>query len=142
MLITKKGRLFVASNNTLLALVAVPVTDQVEQLLERQDFKAALALANFSRDSDWSSETAKSEKIDHINSIHAYHLFNRGDYQSAMMYFQQTNMDPRRIISLFPDVLPSNHMPMRHPMPVVRIEGKHAPHSPFSSYHSLGSHIK
>ncbi len=123
--ITKKGRLFIATATTLHTLIQYPLTDQVEQLLELQDFKGALALATVSRDSDWSSEAAKNDKMDEINKLHAYHLFNRADYQSAMMYFQQTSMDPRHIMSLFPDVLPSSFVPVRPPdrISVVRISG-------------------
>jgi hypothetical protein len=124
-LMTRKQHLFAASLTAITYLAAVPLVQQVDELVMATRFKEAVALVESSHASNWDDEAAREAKKTELHTLFSYHLFNTAEYQEAMRYFHLTNCNPRQILSLFPDVLPTGaQLRVQHPVRVQRIQGE------------------
>jgi len=115
-------RLIIASEKECLVLNPVPFPKQLEILVRGFHFEEALAVASILDEAEfYSFEADKKREIAKIHERYAYYLFDQRDYNGAMMQFQESDTDPRRILSLFPQVLPKGQCLMgrrEHPVDV------------------------
>lgn len=110
--LNKKGHIYVSSNNDLYCLVAVPVQQQITQLLKERQFELALQLADFPDPESEDQEEAENKKeniIHHIKNLHAFHLFCKMKFKEAFEMFLDLDTDPAIVIGLFPDLLPEKY---------------------------------
>jgi hypothetical protein len=122
--VAQKDAVFVASQTSLRKMTLLPLQEQVRELVSKKMFQEALSLVDQSRDEDWPS--GAKERTHHLSETHtryAYHLFNQAKYQEAMYFFQQSKCDPKQIISLFTEMLPSGQCEdVKHPTAVKKIQ--------------------
>lgn len=115
-------RLIIASEKECLVFHPVPFPKQLDMLVKGLHFEEALAVASILDEAEFDSfEADKKREIAKIHDRYAYYLFNQKDYNGAMMQFQQSDTDPRLILSLFPQVLPKGQCQMarrEHPVDV------------------------
>ena len=113
---------FVAGGGYVRCLYPIPLRELVDDCMKRSQYREALSLVQLSDDMQWRSAEEREERLNDVYTLYAYDLFNHGDYQQAMMLFQQSHCDPVHIISLFPDVLPSHAAPLLHSMHIASIK--------------------
>jgi hypothetical protein len=98
-------RVFLASKSGIFALCMRHFKLQAQELQSNRDYEQALFLC------DVVEGTKQQVEKWRINSIHldyGFYLFTRGDFDGAMEHFaSNTEADPRMVLSLFPDLLPS-----------------------------------
>jgi Vam6/Vps39-like protein vacuolar protein sorting-associated protein 39 len=112
-----------ASSHSVVRLVSIPLQQQIDELVAKGNFQGALQMADLSGDEKW--QASRDERIDRLKTMFAYSLFNESQYEMAMMYFQQTQCDPRQVLALFPDVIPTGQCRhVQHPVPVENIQGE------------------
>eukprot|EP00808_Paulinella_micropora_P030623 g72584.t1 len=114
---------YVASEKNLRCLHVIPLSQVVQNLIRREQFEEAMAVVSSSRSFDWPQSNKKTE-TNKVHILYAYHAFNCGDYEKAMMRFQQTDIDARQIVALFPDVVPRRGdyiSTVAHPITVKRL---------------------
>merc|ERR1719204_812478 len=100
-------RIIIASDKECLVLNPVPFPKQLDSLVDGLHFEEALAVASILDDAEFESfDEDKKKVIAKIHERFAYYLFDQRDYGGAMLQFQQSDTDPRDILSLFPQVLP------------------------------------
>ncbi len=117
--------LFLASPSALSRLELVPFALQVEELVNHHLFKEALDLVSLNDDQDMDWELSREQRLNDIHIRYAYFLFNKGEYEDAMRYFQQTNIQPQQILALFPEVLPHGQCRnVKHPVKINKIIGE------------------
>jgi len=102
--IDPENRIFLASKGTIYVLVMKQFDLQAEELLVNQQFDLALHLCDTVESTKYKIE---DWRVSSIHSQYAFHLFAKGEFDKAMEHFDNTTTDPRMIISLFPDLLPS-----------------------------------
>lgn len=122
--ITKKEHVFVSTPGAIVYLYYVPLLQQVAELVELAQFKEAVALIEISAESNWAKPADRAAKVKELYALHSYHLFNIQDYQEAMRYFTMTDLSPRQILTLFPDVLPTKQAVSHFDHPARRITGE------------------
>lgn len=93
----KKGLIIAASANDILALIAVPVDQQKEQMVFEKHFELALKLVNMDKLKD-------PTIIEDIELKYAYDLFNRECYKEALDLFLKLDRSPLKVIELFPEL--------------------------------------
>ena len=119
--------LYLANKTSIEKLKMKPLFERIDLLINQKNFKEALSLVHYSSINEWKNDLEKQDQINAIHTRHAYDLFNKGDYQSAMMYFQQCDCNPRQVLALFPDVLPSgqsNIINFKHPVAIIPINNE------------------
>ncbi|KAK6634046.1 hypothetical protein RUM43_001658 [Polyplax serrata] len=97
----KQGLLYLASQNYVWCLEAVPIAQQIKTLLEEKQFQLALKLANITDE----CESDKQKNIHEIQTLFAYHLFYSKQFQESMKQFLTLKTDARNVINLFPELL-------------------------------------
>ncbi|CAG0914703.1 unnamed protein product [Notodromas monacha] len=97
------GLVFLASNYDVWALKATPFNDQIGQLLRLKQFELALRLSEFGTYVDGERE----KLVQYIETLHAFDLFCKFNFQDAMSIFLVLDIDPSNVIGLFPDLLPA-----------------------------------
>ena len=127
---------FVAGPGYVRCLYPIPLRELVEECMKRGQYREAMGLVQMSDDMQWrGGGEERVERLNEVHTLYAYELFNHGDYQAAMMYFQQSHCNPVHILSLFPDVLPSHTQPLlqsmhiaaiKHPVRVTSAQGEQA----------------
>lgn len=122
--ITKKDHIFVSTPNTIVYLYYVPLLQQLAELVEIGQFKEAVALVETSAESNWPKAADRAAKVKELYASYSYFLFNNQEYQEAMRYFTMTDLGPRQILTLFPDVLPTKQAVSHFDHPTRRINGE------------------
>jgi len=93
----------------------------IRDLVRHGDYPLALQMIDLSPPSAWSSPQDRLAKINEIKVLEAYRHFNEGNFEIAMISFQACKYDPRRVLSLFPVVLPSKwSLNVEHPIQEVQ----------------------
>ncbi|XP_073983190.1 vacuolar protein sorting 39 [Rhodnius prolixus] len=105
---SRPGLVYLASNELIWALQAVPAQKQIKLLLPENRFELALRLANITDD----SEEQKLKNINKIQTMYAFDLFRKKKFGKSMDEFFKLNTDPYEVIKLFPElVLEQNETP-------------------------------
>ncbi len=95
-----------ASLNRVLQLAPVPPREQLNQLVAKSNFEAALQLIKEDLpDQKWVD--SRDANLEHVRTQYAYHLFNQRNFMRAMHLFQNTKINPRQVLSLFPPLVPA-----------------------------------
>jgi hypothetical protein len=99
------GIVYVANQNNVWRLEPVSLFNQIDSLIEENEFGEAIKLCELA---PYSDKTAKEEKIKNIRVKYAFSLFEKGDYDNSMSHFQEMDFDPRIVIALFPTLIPKD----------------------------------
>ena len=117
----RRGCVFVGGSGWARCVYPIPLREVVDECVRAGQYREAMAMVQLSDEMQWRrGREERDERLNELYTLYAYELFNKGDYQQAMMYFQQSNCDPTTVISLFPDVLPSSSAELRHMMDGVK----------------------
>ena len=117
----RRGCVFVGGSGWARCVYPIPLREVVDECVRAGQYREAMAMVQLSDEMQWRrGREERDERMNELYTLFAYELFNKGDYQQAMMYFQQSNCDPTTVISLFPDVLPSSSAELRHMMDGVQ----------------------
>ncbi|EFX65321.1 hypothetical protein DAPPUDRAFT_219389 [Daphnia pulex] len=100
--ISKNGQIYVASPSHVWCLHLVPVHLQLPRLLEDKHFQLAIQLANLSNE----PQDIRSQQVQHIQSLFAFNLFQKHNFDESLQLFFKLATDPSYVIGLFPDLLP------------------------------------
>lgn len=124
-----------STGSSLYKLTPLPLEVQTELLVSRDRYQDALSLAEFVdvRRKDpgsrgllhdyYSVDEQRQKRISSLAVRFAYFLFNRGDYTQAMRYFQQSEVEIRQVLALYPAMLPPGQCQnIRHPVPAKKID--------------------
>eukprot|EP00467_Chlorarachnion_reptans_P007937 CAMPEP_0114501264 /NCGR_PEP_ID=MMETSP0109-20121206/8404_1 /TAXON_ID=29199 /ORGANISM="Chlorarachnion reptans, Strain CCCM449" /LENGTH=823 /DNA_ID=CAMNT_0001678979 /DNA_START=195 /DNA_END=2667 /DNA_ORIENTATION=+ len=115
--------LVAASSVTVMQLTPVSPINQVEELVAKCNFEAALQLIEEDLDSKWIAH--RDEHRLKVKTQYAYHLYNQKEFEMALHLFQQTKIDPRQVLALFPKIIPKGQCrkiehPVEHIVPIER----------------------
>ncbi|XP_022091314.1 vam6/Vps39-like protein [Acanthaster planci] len=99
------GHVYVASQHYIWRLVPIPITTQIKALLADKQFELALHLANMTDE----VEADKQRRIQHIQNLYAFELFQQHRFEESMKMFSKLGTDPSQVIGLFPDLLPKEY---------------------------------
>ncbi|XP_033637094.1 vam6/Vps39-like protein isoform X1 [Asterias rubens] len=99
------GLVYVASNHFIWRLDPIPITTQIKALLADNQFELALHLANMTDE----VEADKQRRIQHIQNLYAFELFQQHRFEESMKMFTKLGTDPSQVIGLFPDLLPKEY---------------------------------
>lgn len=101
--ILPEKRMFLASKNNIYVLAMKQPHIQVRELQNKKDFELALVLCDKFENTPY--EVEKSV-INFVHTDYGFYLFAEGDFEGAMEHFTKTEVDPRIVISLYPDLAP------------------------------------
>lgn len=93
----RDGVVIAASANDIIALIAIPVDQQKQQMVAEKHFELALKLANLEKTKDYIN-------IENIELKYAHDLFNRGFYKESLELFLKLDRSPLRVIELYPEL--------------------------------------
>lgn len=115
-----KGQVYVASTSHVWCLHAIPVNQQIPQLLSEKQFGLALKLVDVWDEAD----DAKCQMKKHIQHLQAIHLFCSKNYQEAMNLFLTLNIELPFVIGMFPDMVPEEYRNrLQYPYPLPTLSG-------------------
>ena len=81
-MVASAGGIIVASNTDVLSLVPVMLVDQLDDLVDRNNFEEALSLCNMANENEFEEAgCAREERLSLIHMRYGYFLFNQSDYQ-------------------------------------------------------------
>nr|CAG4642300.1 EOG090X0131 [Evadne anonyx] len=119
--ISKRGRIYVASLSHIWCLHLVPVHQQLPRLLEDKHFQLAIELANMSDE----PEDIRTQQVQHIQSLFAFDLFKKNSFDESLQLFLKLNSDPSYVIGLFPDLLPMDfRKQLEYPETIPSLQGR------------------
>ncbi|XP_035226449.1 transforming growth factor-beta receptor-associated protein 1-like isoform X2 [Stegodyphus dumicola] len=101
------GKMYVASADIICALLPVPWEKQVQSLLADKKVAEALELAKYSNKSELSKDQFRSI-LRRIHQQAGFIEFSLFHFDEAKEHFLEGQLDVRELISIFPDLLPSN----------------------------------
>ncbi|EFC37438.1 predicted protein [Naegleria gruberi] len=101
--IDPSNRCFLASKDAIYVIVMKQFDYQAGELLHNQQFERTLQICEAVENSIYKLE---SWRIEAIHTEYGFYLVTNGDFGKAMVHFSKGNVDPRMIISLFPDLIP------------------------------------
>ncbi|XP_054708029.1 transforming growth factor-beta receptor-associated protein 1-like [Uloborus diversus] len=101
------GRTYIASSDMVCAFLPVPWENQVQALLAEKKVPEALELAKYSNKAGLSREHHKNI-LRRIYQQAGFIEFSFLHFDEAAELFHEGELDVRELISLFPDLLPSN----------------------------------
>ncbi|CAO3677740.1 unnamed protein product [Rhizopus microsporus] len=98
-----QGKLvYVASTSQIYRLTPYSFSSQVDQLVEKQEYKEAVSLLD---QIDAVLVQDKEAKLTSIRTAYAHDLFRHGEYDKALELFQELDTSPEEVISLYPDMI-------------------------------------
>jgi len=115
-------RMLIAANHTqVMQFTPVSPSNQVDELVAKGNFEAALQLVKEDLDSKWVSD--RKSNLLKIRTQYGYHLYNKREFARALSLFQQTEINPRQVLALFPRVVPTGqcknvYHPVDHVVPI------------------------
>ncbi|KAK5582711.1 hypothetical protein RB653_004296 [Dictyostelium firmibasis] len=101
--ISAKKDIYVSSATSIWRLQPSPILDLVDQMVTKLEYETAINLLQTSKE----VIPGIKEKLIKIKTSAAYHLFSKEQFQAAMGYFISAQVDPLKIISLYPGLLPA-----------------------------------
>jgi tetratricopeptide (TPR) repeat protein len=113
--IDPENRIFMCTKNGIYVLAMRQFFLQAQELQQKKEFEQALHLCDIVEGSKYEVEKWR------VNAIHleyGFHLFSKGEFDKAMEHFSKTEDDPRIIIALFPDLLPSSSKSFQQSVPL------------------------
>eukprot|EP00053_Salpingoeca_punica_P018486 m.181586 g.181586 ORF g.181586 m.181586 type:complete len:887 (-) comp17442_c1_seq3:450-3110(-) len=112
--------LLVASTVNLWRILPVPLEQQIEAHLAKEQFDAALKLAELIEE----PPESKRQRIFRISRAKAYALFIRRQFAAAMDEFAKLEeISPPQVIALYPELLPEKlRDQITHPVPIPPLE--------------------
>lgn len=114
--------IYVVSRHQIFKLTPVNFEEQVDSLIQDQDYEAAMSLA-INVGEEYFQNTSK--KINDITKLYAYKLFSEGRYKEAFGYFYSVQTDINHVIALFKSMMPSGYDGMIiHPINISPIPEK------------------
>ncbi|KAJ8045113.1 Vam6/Vps39-like protein [Holothuria leucospilota] len=99
------GHVYIASQECIWKLEPVPIHNQIKELLKDKQFELALHLANMTEE----VEADKQMRIQHIQNLYAFELFQQERFDDSMKLFARLSTDPAQVVGLFPDLLPGDY---------------------------------
>jgi len=102
--ITVKKDIYVSSPVSVWRLAPMPLMEIVDQMVNNLEYETAINLLSNTQE----NIPGIKDKLIKIKTKAAYHLFSKEQYESAMNYFESAQVDPLKIISLYPGLLPAN----------------------------------
>lgn len=102
--IDPENRIFLCTKNSVHVLAMRQFYQQAFELQQKKEFEQALHICNIVRDTKYQLE---QKRVDSIHLDYAFQLFAKGEFEQAMIHFKESNDDPRIVLGLFPDLLPS-----------------------------------
>eukprot|EP00057_Strongylocentrotus_purpuratus_P012789 XP_011667263.1 PREDICTED: transforming growth factor-beta receptor-associated protein 1 [Strongylocentrotus purpuratus] len=102
-----EGKMFVASNKEVYALVPLPVEKQVQALLADKRVEEALNLAKNYRKAGLGKDKFL-QMYNHIQQQAGFIQFAQLNFADSMELFKEAKLDVRELICLYPNLLPSN----------------------------------
>lgn len=135
--VNRPGHIFAFSSSDILCLVAIPLQQQISQMLKENHFDLAKKLADLTRRDSTSSssredsgqfhqtESDQEDTIKKIDQLHAYHLFCKKEFKESMNLFSKLDTDPVVVINLFPDLIPvSSRSKIDYPSPLPTLNAQ------------------
>ncbi|KAG0702685.1 Vam6/Vps39-like protein [Chionoecetes opilio] len=114
------SQVYVASTSHVWCLHAIPVNQQIPQLLGDKQFELALRLVEVWEE----AQDAKGQMQRHIQHRQAIHLFCNKEYSQAMDLFLTLNTDLPFVIGMYPDMVPEEYRSrLQYPYPVPVLSG-------------------
>ncbi|KYQ92348.1 tetratricopeptide-like helical domain-containing protein (TPR) [Tieghemostelium lacteum] len=107
--ITSKKDIYISSASTVWRLEPLPILELVDQLVSKHEYEIAIGLLSKQQNQDAQTPPGTitiREKTTQIKSSAAYYLFSKEQFGSAMEYFISAQVDPIKVVSLFPALLP------------------------------------
>ncbi|KAI8067712.1 vacuolar sorting protein 39 domain 2-domain-containing protein [Gilbertella persicaria] len=102
-----QGKLvYVASTSQIYRLTPFSFSSQIDQLVEKQEYKEAVSLLD---QIDAVLVENKEKKLTTIRTAYAHDLFRVGEYDTALDLFQELNTPAAEVISLYPEMI-SGHL--------------------------------
>ncbi|KAI8993253.1 CNH domain-containing protein [Pilobolus umbonatus] len=101
-----QGKLvYVASTSQIYRLTPYSFSSQIDQLVEKQEFKEAVSLLD---QIDAVLVENKEKKLIAIRTAYAHDLFRCGEYDTALGLFQELDTPAAEVISLYPEIISGN----------------------------------
>ncbi|GAA5808870.1 hypothetical protein MFLAVUS_002269 [Mucor flavus] len=98
-----QGKLvYVASTSQIYRLTPFSFSSQIDQLVEKQEYKEAVSLLD---QIDAVLVENKEKKLNTIRTAYAHDLFRCGEYDTALGLFQELDTPPSQVISLYPEMI-------------------------------------
>ncbi|KAI8061931.1 vacuolar sorting protein 39 domain 2-domain-containing protein [Thamnidium elegans] len=98
-----QGKLvYVASTSQIYRLTPFSFSSQIDQLVEKQEYKEAVSLLD---QIDAVLVENKEKKLNAIRTAYAHDLFRCGEYDTALGLFQELDTPPSQVISLYPEMI-------------------------------------
>ncbi|KAI7894427.1 CNH domain-containing protein [Mucor mucedo] len=98
-----QGKLvYVASTSQIYRLTPYSFSSQIDQLVEKQEYKEAVSLLD---QIDAVLVENKEKKLNAIRTAYAHDLFRCGEYDTALGLFQELDTPPAEVISLYPEMI-------------------------------------
>ncbi|KDN50624.1 hypothetical protein RSAG8_01122, partial [Rhizoctonia solani AG-8 WAC10335] len=88
---------FAAEGSTLWALVLHPWQDQISELVRHEKYADALALLGV--------VSVQPDPTKRIQGLRGFQLFQEGQYEQAIEMFLELDMNPAKVIALYPDTI-------------------------------------
>lgn len=115
-----KSQVYIASISHVWCLHALPVNQQIPQLLADKQFDLALRLVDVWEE----AQDAKTQMQKHIQHLQAIHLFCSKEYSQAMKIFLTLNTDLPFVIGMYPDMVPEEYQSrLQYPYPIPALSG-------------------
>ncbi|KAI8366276.1 CNH domain-containing protein [Choanephora cucurbitarum] len=102
-----QGKLvYVASGSQIYRLTPFSFSSQIDQLVEKQEYKEAVSLLD---QIDAVLVENKEKKLNAIRTAYAHDLFRCGEYDTALDLFQELDTPAVEVVSLYPEII-SGHL--------------------------------
>ncbi|OBZ90217.1 Vam6/Vps39-like protein [Choanephora cucurbitarum] len=102
-----QGKLvYVASGSQIYRLTPFSFSSQIDQLVEKQEYKEAVSLLD---QIDAVLVENKEKKLNAIRTAYAHDLFRCGEYDTALDLFQELDTPAAEVVSLYPEII-SGHL--------------------------------
>ena len=99
--------LSISSSNDIISLSQSLISDQLKYCKENKHFEESLQTIQLYADQQFEQEGLDRDiKTRYINEYFAYDLFNKSLWKQAVDKFIEANISSRRVISLFPTLVP------------------------------------
>ncbi|KAI8331468.1 CNH domain-containing protein [Blakeslea trispora] len=98
-----QGKLvYVASGSQIYRLTPFSFSSQIDQLVEKQEYKEAVSLLD---QIDAVLVENKEKKLNAIRTAYAHDLFRCGEYDTALNLFQELDTPAEEVVSLYPEII-------------------------------------
>lgn len=102
--IDPENRIFLCTKTNVYALTMRQFYLQAFELQQNKEFEQALHICEIV---DGTKYQIEQRRVRSIHLDYAYQLFAKGEFDLSMHHFKLSNDDPRMVLGLFPDLLPS-----------------------------------